>query len=248
MRDQTGTLIAALLIGCISAGGCAEFIGKRAGQGVAAGLKEEAANSEPQNQAVRLAGERAVAGALASLDEPEQRAHMRHVIDDAVRQAVSTAFATAMNPPRPAGADSPSGASSGSRAGAPSPAELLARELASAAAGAALREVSRALAPDGRLVSNLANVSTRVSASAVDAARERLEDLVPGCSGPDAAACRQRKLQELTRTAGKGFSTGVRDTIAWPALLAMAVLGCIAGGAGHRLWVTRRVKRRFRTA
>jgi hypothetical protein len=71
--------------------------------------------------------------------------------------------------------------------------------------------------------------------------------MFPGCTGPDAAACRERRVEELTRAAGQGFSTGVRDSLAWPIVLLAMLAGCVAGILLHRAWAGRRARLKLRT-
>jgi len=225
---------------------CAERIGNRAAAGAASGLKEQLreADTDPKKQAARVAGQRAVAGALEEIDDPKQRERIRRVVDEAVSQAVASALATATGR-HPTVATFGSGSPS---AGGRTPAELLAGQLARAAADDAIRKVAVELGADGRLSTSLDGAGQRLSASVVAGASSKLADLVPGCSGPDGPACRQRRLRELTRAAGAGFSSGIRDAIGWPLLIVAAALGGLAGASAHRLWTSRRTRRQFRTA
>ena len=77
--------------------GCAERIGKNAAAGAVTALQEQraAAESDPSKQPVRMAGERAVEGAVAALDAPEQREALRRLVAEAVSTATTTAVDTA---------------------------------------------------------------------------------------------------------------------------------------------------------
>jgi hypothetical protein len=189
--------------------------------------QQAAAEADPSRQLSRLMGERMVAGAVTALDEPEQRERIKRLIDESVRQAVESAFAAA-------------------------PIEELATDAARTATAAAMNEVAAALGPDGRLGASLIASSGRVSAAVVDSAlastRNGLAEIFPGCTGPDAAACRERRIQELTRAAGHGFAAGVRDSLAWPIVLVSMLAGCVAGILLHRAWSGRRARLKLRTA
>lgn len=229
-----------------SAASCAERLANRAAVGAASGFQQQLreADTDPKKQAARVAGQRAVAGALEEVDDPKQRERIRRVVDEAVSQAVASALATATGRhPTAAAFGAPPSA-----AGGRTPAELLAGQLARAAADDALRKVAVELGENGRLSTTLAGAGQRLSASVVEGASTKLADLVPGCSGADGPACRQRRLRELTRAAGAGFSAGIRDAIGWPLLIVAAGLGGLAGASVHRLWVTRRTRRQFRPA
>jgi hypothetical protein len=220
--------------------GCAQHIANQAGKGMASALQEQQAETDPSRQPSRLAGERAAIGAVSAMDQPEQLERIRHMVDESVRQAVAAAFATAVTPPEVAGGDG--------AAGPPSPAQMLAEQLARAATASALHEVAVALGPRGVLAASLADTGARVSASVVEGATSRLGEMFPGCAGADAQACRERRLRELTRAAGAGFSMGVRDALGWPIAVMAALVGLALGALGHRAWTARRSRLRLRTA
>ena len=239
--------VAALLTLLVSAApSCAERIASRAAAGATSGFQQQLreADADPKKQAARVAGQRAVAGVLEEIDDPKQRDRIRRVIDEAVSQAVASALATAIG-------RNPTAAASGAAPAAPggrTAAEVLAGQLARAAADDAIRKVTVELGADGGLSTTLTGAGQRISASVVEGASSKLADLVPGCSGADAPACRQRRLRELTRAAGAGFSAGIRDSIGWPLLFVVAALGGLAGASAHRLWAVRRTRRQFRPA
>ena len=73
---------------------CAERMGKKAAAGAVAELKQqrEAAEADPNREPpARVAGQRAVEGAIGALDAPEQREAMRRLIAEAVATATTTA-------------------------------------------------------------------------------------------------------------------------------------------------------------
>jgi hypothetical protein len=224
---------------------CAEHMANRAAAGATTGFqaKLKEADTDPTKQAARVAGHRAVAGALEEIDDPKQRERIRRAVDEAVSQAVASALATAIGRHPAAKAATPGGAPGGQ-----SPAEVLAGQIARAAAANAIRKLTIELGDEGRLGTTLAGAGQRLSASVVEGASTKLADLVPGCSGPDAPACRERRLRELTHAAGAGFSSGIRDTLGWPLLIVAAALGGLAGASAHRLWTGRRRARQLRAA
>ncbi len=219
--------------------GCAHRIASQASKGMASALQQQQAEADPNQQFSRVMGERATIGAVTALDQPEQRERIRRMVDESVRQAVTSAFSTAITPPDEA-------AEAGEE-GPASPAELLASQLARAATASAMSQLAAALGPDGALSASLAQAGGRVSASVIDATTARLGEIFPGCSGPGAQACREQRLRDLTRAAGEGFSLGVRDVLGWPIVIMAALLGIAAGALGHRAWTSRRTRLRLRT-
>ena len=220
--------------------GCAHRIASQASKGMASALQEQAEQTDPSRQPSRLIGERATLGALTALDQPEQREQIRRMVDESVRQAVTSAFSAAVTGPEAVADDGAQGPVS--------PAELLAGQLARAATDSAMREVAAALGPHGALSASLAEAGGRVSATVLDTATARLGEIFPGCSGPDAQSCREQRLRDLTRAAGAGFSLGVRDVLGWPIVVMATLIGMVVGAAGHRAWASRRTRLRLRTA
>jgi hypothetical protein len=232
------------MLSLLPAGACAKQLGARGVSGAGSELQkqQQEAETDPKKQAARVAGSRAVTGAVEALDQPEQRARLKQVIDEAVSQAVASALATATRRAAEPGAGTTGGH------GPRTPAEELAAQLAGSATENAVRKLALELRADGRLGSSLTDASERVSASVVEGATNKLNDLFPGCTGPDAAACRERRLQEITHTAGAGLAAGVRDSIGWPILIFVAALAGVAGAAAHRFWSERRGRRQLRPA
>ncbi len=250
--EWRGSVLAMLALIAGAAPSCAERIANRAAAGATTGLQEQlkAADADPKKQAARVAGQRAVAGALEEIDDPKQRERIRRVVDEAVSQAVASALATATARAAAATSTRAAAGSGTPPAGTPgnSPAELLAGQLARSAADNAIRKLTVELGAGGRLSTTLTGAGQRLSASVVEGASNKLADLVPGCTGADAPACRQQRLRELTRAAGAGFSSGIRDSIGWPLLIVAAGLGGLAGVSAHRLWSGRRTRRQLRAA
>jgi hypothetical protein len=234
--------IASILAGAA----CARHLAASSAGGASSEIqkKQKEAEANPEQQVSRVAGERAVKGAVEALDQPEQRAKLKRVIDEAVSQAVASALATAT---RRAAAPEQEGAGAG-KYGPRTPAEELAAQLAGSATENAVRKLARELRADGRLGASLTDAGERVSASVVEGATNKINDLFPGCTGPDAAACREQRLRELTHTAGAGLASGVRDSIGWPILIFVAAVAGVAGAALHRFWSERRGRRQLRPA
>jgi hypothetical protein len=154
-----------------------------------------------------------------------------------MQQAVTTALetATAELKAAPAGA---TGAGEHERG----PAATLAGQLAQAATDEAIRRLAIELGPRGRLRDSVSGTSSHVSEAVVGSA---LAEIFPGCGqGPDAMACRQRRVQELARTTGASLFAGVRQSIGgWPFLLLALFLGAAAGALLHWTWTSLRLRR-----
>ena len=215
---------------------CAHEMGKNAITGAATQVqKGQTANADdPSQQIARVMSERAVAGAIAALDAPEQRAKINQVVSEAVNRAVASAFRTATEVPQ------------GENAGLAgergvSPIALLMAQAARTAVEDSIRGLIRDLGGNGEgpLAESLAGTGKTVSAAVVGGAVDKLTDLFPGCRGPDAIACVDRQIQDMSRSAGTGFSGGVRDSIGWPLLIGAGLIGLLAGLLGHWLWSLR---------
>jgi hypothetical protein len=215
---------------------CAERAAGNATAGAIQGLKAQA-SANPEEQVSRIIAQRAVAGALDTLESPEQRERIRQIVAETVNEAVASAFHSATSAPAATG--------QGAGAGGRSPAEVLAGQLARAAAEDAIRKLTADLGNEGPLTTTLAQTSERMSAAAVSGARE---ELFPGCFGPDAETCRQRRLEDLARATGAGLSTGVRDSLGWPLLIFAGALGVAAGVFVHWVWSLRVRRRELRAA
>jgi hypothetical protein len=71
--------------------GCAERIGHKAAAGAISELKRHAAEEDQNKQPSRVAGARAVEGAVSALDEPQQREAIQRLVAEAVSVATRTA-------------------------------------------------------------------------------------------------------------------------------------------------------------
>jgi len=211
---------------------CAHQMGKNAASGatqvVAEGQAENA--NDPSRQVSRVFAERAMEGAIGALDAPEQRAKIQQIVDAAVAQAVVTAF-------RAAGE-----ATHDQLAGVPgrpaSPVALLMGQVARTAVDDAVRGVVADLGRhgEGPLAASLAGTGKNVSAAVVGGALDQLNELFPGCRGPDAVACVNRQIASMSQSAALGFSAGLRQTIGWALLIFAGLIGLLMGLLSHWLW------------
>jgi hypothetical protein len=170
--------------------------------------------------------ERAVAGAFEALDDPKQQEIMRELIAAAAAQAVVSSVA-ALNEPQQR--------------------QQLAQLMSNAVDDAISTgfESGRAAAsgvggPAAQLAGDIARAATRSAMAEVTAGLGgNLDQLFPGCAGPDVAACRRQHLRALTREAGAGFSEGVIDSIRWFGLIGAGLVGMLLGLLVHWLWTLR---------
>jgi hypothetical protein len=225
-----------LAVALLALPACAHHVGK----GAVAGFTDELAANQarttgnPNEQVSRVAAERAVAGAVASLDDPAQKEKLRRMVNELVAEAISTALRTATEVPR--GEANKQAAELGV-----SPVALLMAQAARTAASDALHEVIVGLGGKGQgpLGTSLAGTGRELSASVVGGAVDKLSASFPGCAGPDMFACIDRRIAEASHTAAVGFSTGLRESIGWPFLIIAAVIGLAIGLLGHWLWSLR---------
>ena len=84
------------------ASACAHQMGKGAVSGAAQQVAQgqEANADDPNRQIARVLAQRAVEGAVAALDAPEQRARIQQVVNAAVTEAVASALRTATEVPQ----------------------------------------------------------------------------------------------------------------------------------------------------
>jgi hypothetical protein len=215
---------------------CAGRMGKNAAMGAAQEVaNNQAANADdPSRQVSRVFAQRATEGAIAALDDPQQRARIQQVINAAVAEAVATAFRTATAVPRGAGAGV---------AGQPgvSPVALLMGQAARSAVDDAIRGLVADLGShgEGPLAASIAGTGKNVSAAVVGSALEQLDELFPGCRGPDAVACVNRQIASMSQSAAVGFSAGLRQTIGWALLIFAGLIGLLMGLLSHWLWSQR---------
>jgi hypothetical protein len=243
---------------------CAGHMGKNA----AAGAAQEVANSQaesaddPSRQVSRVFAQRATEGAFAALDAPEQRERIEHLIDLAVERAVAGSVAALDAPAQreriqqvvngavaeavTSALQVANGGPSGERAGlgrepGVSPVALLVGQAARAAVDDAVRGLIAELGSQGQgpLAVSIAGTGKNVSAAVVGSALEQLNELFPGCRGPDAVACVNRQIAGMSQSAAIGFSAGLRQTIGWALLIFAGLIGLLMGLLSHWLWSQR---------
>ena len=97
MRHDLSRFGAAAALAVLALPACAHHAGKGAVQGVAESIAEsQKQNAEsPETQISRVAAERAVTGAIAALNAPEQQEKLRQVVNGLVTEAIASAFRTA---------------------------------------------------------------------------------------------------------------------------------------------------------
>lgn len=236
--NRAGGIATGLFAGAVAllAGGCAHQMGKGAVAGATQQVAQgqEANAEDPSKQVSRVFAQRAVEGAVAALDAPEQRAKIQQVVNAAVTEAVASALRTATEVPQ------------GENAGLAgergvSPVALLMGQ----AARTAVEDSIRGLVVDlgghgeGPLAASLAGTGKTVSAAVVGSALDQLTELFPGCRGPDPVACINRQIAAMSQSAAVGFSTGLRQSIGWPLLVVAGLIGLLIGLLGHWLWSQR---------
>src|SRR5262245_29756876 len=143
MRIDTASLVRCAALVALAASACAHHAGKQTMEGAVEKVSEgqEKTAGEPEKQVARVAAQRAVAGALAELDAPAERERLRQLVDDLVRQAVSSAFRSALEP------SSVSSTAHQGREGASSTEQLVA-QAARSGLETALRQVIADLGPE----------------------------------------------------------------------------------------------------
>jgi hypothetical protein len=220
-RRALGVLVLALAAGA----SCAHQVGKEASQGFVQGLQQARADN-PDARPVRSASESAVEGTLAALEDPKQQEILRSVIAAAATQAAASTI-TALNDPQ-------------QRQQLAQLMSTIATQAFSTALASGLEASSGARGPAAQLAGDMARAATKDAMAEVTAGLNAdLEQLFPGCSGPDVAACRRQHLRALTREAGAGFTAGVMDSIRWLGLLVAGFVGLLIGLVLHWLWSQR---------
>jgi hypothetical protein len=211
---------------------CAHQMGKNAAQGATQVLAEgQAATSDDQSKQIsRIMAERAVEGAIAAMDAPEQRARIQQVVDGAVAQAVATAFRAAGEATRAEVAGA-----------AGQQVAFLMGKVARAAVDDALHGLAADLGShgEGPLAVSIAGTGKNVSAAVVGGALDQLNQLFPGCRGTDALACVNRQIASMSQSAAIGFAAGLRQTIGWALLIFAGLIGLLMGVLSHWLWSQR---------
>ena len=257
------------------ASACAHQMGRNATQGAAQEVanSQAATADDPSRQVSRVFAQRAMEGALTALDAPEQRARIEHLVDIAVERSVEGAAAALDAPEQRArvqrfvnGAvteavasafQAASGASRGESRGAaggvgapgPSPVALLVGQVARSAVDDAVRGLVVDLGSHGQgpLAVSLAATGKNVSAAVVGSALDQLNEVFPGCRGPDAVACVNRQIASMSQSAAIGFSAGLRQTIGWALLIFAGLIGLLMGLLSHWLWSHRAHSQLLRT-
>ena len=204
---------------------------QRAMEGTLAAL-DAPEQRERVQQLVNMVAERAMEGSVAALDAPAQRERIQRIVDAAVDQAVASAFRSTTEALEGGGASGQGGVS---------PVASVMGQAARTAVDDAVRALVANLGAQGEgpLATSLAATSKNVSAAVVGTAREQLDELFPGCRGPDAVACVNRQIAGMSRSAAIGFSAGLRQTIGWALLIFAGLIGLLMGLLSHWLWSQR---------
>jgi hypothetical protein len=87
---RASIVLAALVFGVCSLSACAHRMGEQAAKGMMSGIQAQK-TADPDHQVSRVAAGRAVEGALAALDGPEQREQIARVLSEAMSEAVHAA-------------------------------------------------------------------------------------------------------------------------------------------------------------
>jgi hypothetical protein len=267
-RVSGGAIGSLAALFALLASACAHQMGKNAAMGAAQEVaNSQAANADdPSRQVSRVFAQRATEGALAAFDAPEQRQRMQQlvnmfadqaiegsvaaldapaqreriqkIVDAAVAQAVASAFRSTSKVLQGGGAS-----------GQVSPVASLVGQVARTAVDEAVRELVANLGAQGQgpLAMSLAATSRDVSAAAVGSALDQLNELFPGCRGPDAVACVNRQIAGMSQSAAIGFSAGLRQTIGWALLIFAGLIGLLMGLLSHWLWSHRGPSQLLRT-
>jgi hypothetical protein len=210
--SRRSRVLLALAAGWLGAA-CAEHAGGKAAEGALEKFREPPPEGTPR-VAERL-GREATEGALGELTSPEGLASISRILEETFTRSMQAA----LRAPGVRG-----------RAGAGPGGSLVGRVShdSAAAFGAGLsEELQRELGADGNgpLGASLGAVAAQVSSSAVQGARGELSGLLPECAGPDRRACLEAGARSLGRAAAVGFVEGVVDTVAWPVLGLVFLVG-----------------------
>jgi hypothetical protein len=81
-------LVFAVLVVAVFGSACAQRFGKQSAKGMVAGLEGQ---TDPNKQLMRVGATRAVEGAVAAFDAPEQREQIRSLVSEMMSAAVQTA-------------------------------------------------------------------------------------------------------------------------------------------------------------
>lgn len=243
-RPAVATLLAATLL----CAGCGQWYGRQATKGALRATERSAQEIDPEERgpAFERAARGATAGALTEISKPEHLEELQKVVRAMTAGAIggvaegvegvggaTDASGRVATPERDAVApEQPARPSS--RAPAARPMERMAGNMAHGAASAFMRE----LGPEGegRLGRSLEATSRRMSAAAVRGAQDEVDPLFPECEGPGRSECVERRIAGLAKSASAGASQGIRETLAWPALLLAFAAGLLAALLAVALW------------
>lgn len=215
----------AVLTGLAVGTSCAHQMGKNASQGFVEGVAQQR-DAPPEQQVARVASQRAMLGAFDALEDPDQQAVLRVLVADIARQAATSTVA-AMNEPQ-------------QREHMAQLVASIVDETVQTAFESSLSAAGGEHGPAARLAGAVARSATRDAMAEVSAGvSANLDQLFPGCKGPDVASCRRQHLRALTREAGAGFTAGVIDSIRWFGLLVAGFIGLLVGVLLHWLWTSR---------
>jgi hypothetical protein len=226
--------------------GCAHRMGEQASAGMMSGLRDattEAIDTPPDRQISRVMAGRAVAGALETLETPEQRARLQALIAAVVDSATRAAVAGV------------SQALEGATEAAIEGMTTAVGDATRAAVDSAARQLVTQLGPSGEgplgqsLTRTGAVMSAAVVGGVMSGAGDHLGALAPACDGADPFTCIERRLGSLAQTTGAGFAAGVAKSIRWPLLMFDFLAGAVAGVFVAWLWSLRHHRvRRFQAA
>jgi len=219
-------------VGLSGAGaGCAREMSHQAVETAMNDIIAQQEKTPPDEAFAYIGSQRAAAGVLSALDQPEQREQLRRIVSSVVSEAVETALRTALagKGPGPAGGTGERGV-----------ADALVAQLAETATSEVGRQLTSALAADGEISAGVSAVGQRATVAAVGGA---LAELFPSCAGvtgaAEVAACRRQALNETARETAASVAAGFRDKLGVPLLIVAVVIGLGVGILAHWLWTLR---------
>ena len=212
------------------------ILAERAMEGALAAL-DAPEQRERLEHLVNIAAKRAIEGGVAALAAPEQRGRVQQVVNVAVTEAVTSAFQAASEVSH----DGLAGSAGGAAVPRASPIAILMGQVARTAVDDAVRGLVADLGSHGQgpLAASIAGTARNASAAVVGGALDQLNELFPGCRGPDAVACVNRQIASMSQSAAIGFSAGLRQTIGWALLIFAGLIGLLMGLLSHWLWSQR---------
>jgi hypothetical protein len=220
---------------------CAHQMGKRAVSSEARKLEQGQQQSadDPSKQLARVATEQVVTDAIAALYAPEERERLQQAVNELVSREVASALRAATEVPPGERARGGQGVS---------PVALAIGEAARSGIEAAVQQIILDIGGKGHgpLTPSIKGTAREVSTAVAGGARKTLIDLFPGCRGPDAVACINRRITATGQSAKEGFSRGIIDSIGWQWLVAAVLIGLAVGIVGPSLWSLRTRRRLLR--